>query len=280
VLKFDPDRAPVTPKDAATVLVLRDGDEGLELFCVRRNAASAFMGGAVVFVGGKLDAADRSSSWIEQSSGCHPRATTFADDVDHARALAICACREALEEGTLLPCSPAVDHARLETARAALEAGTAFDHLVAELGCTLTTDAMVPFARWITPVAEQRRYDARFFLARLPAGQRGQHDDHEVVSSVWSTPARMLAAFEAGDVWLAPPTTRCLELLSPAADVEAALSLAAEQSLLPICPQLVPGDELVLALPGDPGHDVAERRVAGATRFVLDGNRLVSATQS
>lgn len=282
MLSFDPDRSsegwdPVVPKDAATLLVLRDGTAGLEVFCVRRHAASAFMGGAVVFPGGKLDEADRAEAFAARGTGLHLRAAHFADDPTHARALAVCACRESLEEAMILPSVPAIPTERLEPMRAALEAGETLLPLLEAAGSELDTGALVPFARWITPAAEQRRYDARFFLTSLPDGQEGLHDDRETVHSVWASPRRMLEAFAAGDVLLAPPTTRCLELLAPRDDVEAALRLAAAQSLEPICPELVGGDELVLALPGDPDHSVADRRVAGPTRFVLEDGRLVSA---
>ena len=152
--------------------------------------------------------------------------------------------------------------------RASLEGGESFATLLEQAGIRLATDRLIPFARWVTPTAESRRYDARFYLARAPEGQGGLHDEHETVSSVWSTPARMLGAFDAGDVFLAPPTTRCLELLKGAVDVDAALALASDQSLAPICPELLPSeDRIVLALPGDPAHSVKDRRVAGPTRF-------------
>lgn len=278
MLRFEPGREPVEPKAAATLLVLRDGDEGPELFCVRRHAASAFMGGAVVFPGGKLDEADAAPAFERLTSGLAPRAERVADDALHARALAVCACREALEEAMLLVGDPPLGDDALRRMRASLEAGERFASLLEGAGTRLATDRLIPFARWVTPTAEARRYDARFYLTRAPEGQRGLHDQHETVSSVWATPARMLEAFEAGDVFLAPPTTRCLELLRAAADVNAALELASEQSLEPICPELLPSeDRIVLALPGDPAHSVKDRRVAGPTRFVMEGNRLVSA---
>ncbi|MEZ4440282.1 MAG: hypothetical protein R3B72_14390 [Polyangiaceae bacterium] len=280
-LHFDADRAATRPRDAATLLVLRDGAPlrgeagGLELFCVRRHAKSAFMGGVVVFPGGKLDDADRDPALARLTTGAPPRSEIFAAPEAPGLALAICACREALEEATLLPAEPRI--ADPDPLRRRLAEGTSFAELLRAEGLTLATADLAPFARWVTPEAEARRYDARFFLARAPDGQPGRHDDHETVSSLWASPQRLLQAFDSGDIQLAPPTTRCLELLATVTTVEAALALAAEQSLLPICPQLVPGDELVLALPGDPAHDVAEARVAGSTRFVLRDGRLVSA---
>ena len=278
MLKFEPGREPVEPRAAATLLVVRDGDGGPELFCVRRHAASAFMGGAVVFPGGKLDEADAADAFEALTTGLAPRAERFADDPAVARAFAVCACREALEEAMLLPSDPPLGDEALSAMRASLASGESFAALIEGASSKLATDRLVPFARWVTPAAETRRYDARFYLTRAPEGQRGRHDEHETVSSVWSTPARMLEAFEAGDVFLAPPTTRCLELLATVSDVDAALELATAQTLEPICPELLPGeDRIVLALPGDPEHSVAEKRVAGPTRFVLEDGRLISA---
>ena len=280
MLKLDPAATPVPPKDAATLLVLRPGSErsAPEVFCVRRHAQSAFLGGAVVFPGGKLDAADALDLVQELSDGPHPRASVFADDARHAAALSVCACRESFEEAAILPCEPSLDGAALLVARERIDQGElTLARLLVEADRRLATRSLVPFARWITPVGEQRRYDARFFVTELPAGQQGLHDAHEATSSVWAPPARILEAFHAGNLWLAPPTIRCLELLAPTRSVDEALALCAEQSLAPICPLFVPGDPHMLVLPGDPRHQVSERRVAGATRFELRGDRFVSA---
>ena len=279
--KLDPNAEPVAPKDAATLVVLRSGTDSdePEVFCVRRHARSAFMGGALVFPGGKLDADDGLGPLRERSDGTHPRATVFADHGDHAAALCACACRESFEEAAILPCDPAIDAATVLAARERFERGEARLHeLLVEAGTRLATRSLAPFARWITPVGEQRRYDARFFMTRLPVGQEGLHDAREATSSVWAPASRILRVFHDGDLWLAPPTIRCLELLAPTRSVEEAIALCAAQSLAPICPLFVPGEPPMLVLPGDPRHQVAERRVAGATRFELRGDRFVSAS--
>lgn len=272
MLRFESGREVVAPRDAATLLVVRDGDVGLEIFCVRRHADSPFMGGAVVFPGGKLDPSD--GALRSRSRGLHPRAPLFAEGEDHALALAICACREAFEEAAILPLDAALDDRQVEALRARHVAGEDFASLIGDRA--LATAALVPFARWITPEAEARRYDARFFVTPLPPGQRGLHDAHETTSSVWAPPARMLEAFAVGDVFLAPPTLRALELLAEVADVAGALRLAEDQSLAPICPKFVPADPPMLVIPGDPEHDERERRVAGSTRFVLRDGKFVS----
>ena len=281
LLNFEPNRAPAAPRDAATVIVIRDGVAGVEAFCVLRHPRSSFLGGAVVFPGGKVDAADAAEAWLGLVTEPHPRSIAFISASASARALAIAACRETLEEAGIVPVdSPVADLDALRAELAApADAGGGPGVLAGALarrGHTLALGALVPFARWVTPTAEQRRFDARFYLLVLPPGQVGKHDDHETTMSFWDRPASVLARFMAGEIFLAPPTTRTLELLAAAGDVAGALALAGEQSLEPICPAFVASDPPYLALPGDPSHEVSERRIAGPTRFVLHDGRFVS----
>ncbi len=280
ILDLDANRDAAPPRDAATLIVVRPAggaaNGGVELFFVRRHAHSPFLGGAVVFPGGKLDPADAA---VARTDGAAERALQvagFANDSSHARALCVCACRESLEEAGIVPTAPSTADAAVERMRAALAGGRPLDEVLSAESATLATRTLVPFARWITPKAEARRYDARFFLVACPPGQSGRPDEHETVSGVWATPARMMAAFAAGDVFLAPPTLRALELLDGAPTVAEALARAATQSLEPICPTFVPSDPPMLVIPGDPLHEIRERRVAGGTRFVLRAGRFVS----
>jgi hypothetical protein len=239
----------------------------------------------VVFPGGKVEPADGAGAWERLATEPHARGAEMAgpDAADEAhvtpRAIAVAACREMLEEACLLPLDPplldeegGVDALRREAASAPGGLAAALERR----GRRLQLDRLTPWARWITPEAESRRYDTRFFLLELPAGQIGHHDDHETTMSFWASPTAVLEKFARGEIFLAPPTTRTLELLATVADARAAHALAAEQSLLPICPRFVPdADAPYLALPGDPAHPVRERRVAGATRFVLRDGRFV-----
>jgi 8-oxo-dGTP pyrophosphatase MutT (NUDIX family) len=281
LLNFDLNREPAAPRDAATVVVIRDGDAGVETFCVLRHPRSSFLGGAVVFPGGKVDAADAEPAWLDLAADPHPRSIAFVSPSAGARALAIAACRETLEEAGIVPASGAVTD--LDALRAELVAHPdvgggpgALAGALARRGLRLALGALVPFARWITPAAESRRFDARFYLLVLPSGQVGRHDEHETTMSFWGRPRDVLDRFTRGEIFLAPPTTRTLELLAEAGDVAGALALAGEQSLAPICPAFVAEDPPYLALPGDPSHEVPERRIAGPTRFVLHDGRFVS----
>jgi 8-oxo-dGTP pyrophosphatase MutT (NUDIX family) len=280
VLDLDLGREGAKPRDAATVLVLRGAAGAVEVFCVERNKKSRFLGGALVFPGGKLDEADSAAAWEPLVTSPRAARDGFAPDLATLRALCVAACRETLEEAALLPLAGATadDGALLD-----LRAKIASDHgalasWLAARGARLDLAALAPFARWITPAAESRRYDTRFFLARAPAGQSGAHDEHETMSSFWATPRAVLERFDRGEVQLAPPTHRSLEVLADVRSVDEAFELGARACLDPICPKLVPqiegdGQTLALVLPGDREHEVREPRVPGKSRFVLREGR-------
>ena len=284
MLSFDPKRESAAPRHASTVVVIRDAAPGLEVFCVLRHARSSFLGGAVVFPGGKVDPADDADAWEAQATAAHPRVAAMIESLVageapiSARALAVAACRETLEEARIIPVEGPLDEPAIEALHAAVTADpTSLAGALASAGRRLALDALVPWARWVTPEAEQRRFDARFFLLALPPGQSGRHDDHETTMSFWGRPAAVLDRFARGEIFLAPPTTRTLEQLAAVDDVRAAFALAERQSLAPVCPSFVPHEEApFLALPGDPAHSITERRVAGPTRFVLRDGRFVS----
>ncbi|MDC0682021.1 NUDIX hydrolase [Sorangium atrum] len=279
LLDFDQNRTPVRPRDASTVIVLRDGHAGIEVFCVRRHASSSFMGGAVVFPGGKVDAQDGAEVWRDRATEPPARAAAFATGETPARALCVAACRETLEEGSILPTDPPLSGDDVDEVGRELAAGAPLDAVLARRGLKLALAALVPWARWITPVAEARRFDARFFLLPLPPGQIGRHDGHETTMSFWAAPSEVLERAARGEILLAPPTSRTLELLAAALDVRSAVALAERQSLLPICPRFVPGDGAeppYLALPGDPSHEARDRRAEGPTRYVLRNGRFVA----
>jgi 8-oxo-dGTP pyrophosphatase MutT (NUDIX family) len=283
LLSFDPKQEPAVPRHASTVVVVRQGAPGIEVFCVLRHAKSSFLGGAVVFPGGKVDPSDAAEIWSARATAPHPRAEAMTEPFAAgappvtARALAVAACRETLEEGRILPVDGPLAADALESLHATVAKDpAALAPALADLGLRLALDALVPWARWVTPEAEQRRFDARFYLLELPPGQVGRHDEHETTMSFWATPQAVLDRFARGEIFLAPPTARTLELLAAVPDVRGARALAEEQSLLPVCPLFVPGEPPFLALPGDPTHAIPDRRVAGPTRFVLRDARFVS----
>lgn len=271
--RAEPGAPPVAPRDASTVVLLRDTPAGVEVFLVQRAASMDFMGGLFVFPGGKLDAEDSSAAMRARIAGGADAAAVlaFADAVDdaHAVALAVTAVRETLEEaGVLL----GVDRqpAELEALRRRLLDGASLAALLEQHGLTLELSALAALARWITPAFERKRYDTRFYVARAPDDQRAGFDARETVACRWLAPARAIDEARAGTIKLAPPTLHTLEQLSGVPDVEAALALARSRPpplIEPLIRQI--GDDLVVIYPGDPEHPVRESAMPGPTRLVL-----------
>ncbi len=167
-----------------------------------------------------------------------------------------------------------VDVAALASARAELEGGTPFAEVIATLGATLDLTRLTPWTRWVTPVVEPRRYDARFFLARAPEGQLAEHDRRETTEGAWLSPGEALSREKRGEIQLPPPTMRSLEMLASFDDVDSVLADASSRT--PPLVEPVFTDESgtwTLLLPGAEGHPVAEPRLPGPTRFVLADGR-------
>lgn len=285
VLDLKADRAAVTPKDAATLVLVRtaEGGNGIEVFCVERNKQSRFMGGAIVFPGGKLDASDVLAEWTPLTTP--PRlpsrgGTAFASSDAHFRSLAIAGARETLEEAAILHVKDGrvTQEQLFELRRELVTFPDALRTFLSTRKLRLDLAAMHPVARWITPIAEARRFDARFFIAVAPEGQAGLHDEHETMASFWASPAELLRRFGVGEVQLMPPTHRTVAILAACDSVDAVIATAQSSCLDPICPRLVPhhdakGETIALVLPGDPEHDVREARVPGESRYVLRGGK-------
>ena len=214
---------PATPRDAATVMVLRSvavGDEGggVEVLMLRRVAAMKFAPGAYVFPGGSVDPADS-----DPKVGWHgPDPADFGArlgaSAEMARALVCAAVRETYEESGVLLAGPPGGGPPAEPSgpsweadREALAAGDlTLAGLLARHGLVLRADLLVPWARWITPEAEPRRFDARFFAAALPAGQIATGHAAESDHIAWVRPADAIAAAKAGEMSLFPPTAATL----------------------------------------------------------------------
>lgn len=258
----------VVMRPAATVIVLRDSPGGPEIFMVRRHEGTAFMGGAYVFPGGRVDAAD-----FEAASG------------DEALAFRLAALRELFEEaGVLLARADAgfatIDDAdaqeRFRAYRTEVHAGRlTLADLAAREGLRLAPDALVPFAHWVTPPVDARRFDTRFFVARVPPGQTPVHDETETTHSVWVTAADAIARAARDEILLPPPTWTTLRELEPFATVDAALAWAAARTIARREPLYRERDgERMLLLPGDPDNPARwHEPMAHETRFVHSGGR-------
>ncbi|HEX2576257.1 MAG TPA: NUDIX domain-containing protein [Aquihabitans sp.] len=259
----------VVLRDAATVLILRDGEDGLEVFMLKRNLNSDFVGGAYVFPGGAVDPADRHT---DLEPVCEGRT-----DADASRRLGIdggglafwvAAIRESFEEaGVLLAYGPDSrlvdldDHAGIERwaeHRAAVDSGERRLIEVCEAeGLRLAVDAMHYFGHWITPEGAPRRYDTRFFLTAAPENQTPLHDDHEVIANEWLRPADGLARVASGELTMMPPTTASLRAIARFATAGEALAAATEITDVPtILPRVVATDGgMRISLPGDADYD-------------------------
>lgn len=289
MLDFDPNRAPVEPRPAATVIVARSSaSDGIELFCVERHKKSGFLGGAVVFPGGKVDDGDRDQeAFGSLTTPLSERAASFERGDTPALAFAVAALRECLEEAAILPVvGSSLSSSKVLELRAALEQrsreaapGQAFRQLLQDEGLVLDTSSLRGLWRWITPTAEKRRFDTTFFLVEAPDGQEGAHDNHETTKSFWGSPAQLLRRWEAGEIFLAPPTARSLEILGRLSSLEGLDAELEQHELEPICPHLVLADnQTVLALPGDPLYPEKRplpRDPAAPTRYVLEDTRFV-----
>lgn len=197
------------PRPASTILLLRDGRDGLEVFMVVRHHAIDFAGGALVFPGGRVEAADAALG----------------------EPFRIAAIREAFEESGILLARKGDDM----LAEHSLPRDGDFHALLAEHALTPATDALVHFAHWITPVDMPKRFDTHFYLAEAPPQQVGLHDGGEAVESVWITPARALADADAGTRILVFATRLNLAKLGRFATVGQALAGAGE--VVTVCPQ-------------------------------------------
>lgn len=279
------------PRPAATLVLLREGDADVpfEIFLVRRHHRSAFMANAYVFPGGRVDAADSAPATVARLDGLDGAALAARSHgmstAEEAAAHAICAIRETFEEAgvllarrgsQLLRTAEGSDRQRFADHREALNAGSlSFGELLEAEELRLAGDQLVYFAHWITPKAEKRRYDTRFFVAFAPPAQAERHDDRETTDSRWLAPAAALAAYEGeGAFQLAPPTWAILRDLAALPDREAVLAWAAAADVSPIEPHLTAaaGGGLTLALPGDPLHP-ASPEAAATNRIVLRDGR-------
>lgn len=266
-----------SPRPASTVVLCRPAATGFELFLVKRHGRSGFMAGAHVFPGGRVDDDDGALG------ACLPEALRKAaaemlDGLDEKRAPAFCvaAVRETAEEcGLLLARSENGEPVAPERAARVIErlrGGMSFSSALSDEALVPDVSALRPLAWWITPKAEPKRFDTRFFLALAPAGQAPRVDEHEATEGAWFTPRAALDAYADGAIRLAPPTLATLEDLAEHDDIERAAS-AVERPLEPIEPVLHQGDDgLVLALPGDPLHERATGVSPRRTRIVLDDN--------
>jgi 8-oxo-dGTP pyrophosphatase MutT (NUDIX family) len=278
---------PILPnaKPAATVVVLRDGPAGPEVFMVRRHEGTAFMGGAHVFPGGRVDPADGNAdpTWCD---GISHATAQLALPPAEAVAYHVAAARELFEEaGVLLARYPggefvslaaAADHDRLKDDRARVHEGkTTLRAVIEREGLRLALDSLVLFAHWVTPPIDSRQFDTRFFMTRVPADQTPAHDDTETTHSLWARPVDAIGQALAKEIVLPPPTWSTLREIEPFESVKDALAWARARTVVRRMPKAIEQDgRRMLLLPGDPLHpDPGGDDPPVETRFVLVDKR-------
>lgn len=278
---------PIVPRDAATVMLVRDvfrdrdagesadGAGAMQVLMLRRNSESIWVAGAHLFPGGAVDPEDGSEATARVCAG--------RDDAEASRILGIegggrsffvAAVRECFEEAGILlgiagdePLSFAdpevagrfVEHRRqLNADETSLAAICALEHIQLDL------DRVCYFSHWITPEGSPRRYDTRFFVAVVPEAQEALHDDFEVVASTWLEPGEALARHRAGEIDLMFPTEKNLEAISRFTTAGDLMAAAAAVEVPAILPRLTAdGDGVRIVLPGDPGYEEATGLPAG-----------------
>lgn len=271
------DRLDMPALPSATVVLLRDGPGGLEVFLLERHGDSDVLGGAYVFPGGKVDRED-----AELAGQLDLAADALQDALaepalaaEAAAAIHVAAIRELFEEtGVLLARVPV---AEAEAAWARLRSGLRFPELAEQAGWQLEATAIAPWSRWITPLVGgviRKRFDTRFFVATMPAGQQARHDEHEAVAGLWTAPREALRRYWDGLMPLAPPQIMTLAHLSRHASVAEAVAEARGRQPPLVQPEPFDQDGArVLCYPGDPRHSIARRALPGPTRLAWRGTR-------
>ena len=235
---------PLVPRPAATVMLVRDTQDGIKVFLMRRHSAMDFVAGVMVFPGGGVDDRDRHAdiAWV----GPDPAwwAQRLGVRAGLAEALVCAAARETFEESGVLFAGPADDpQGIVGDASVYREARLALANKTLSFGWFLQTEQLVlradllrPWANWVTPKEERtRRYDTYFFVGALPEGQRADGENTETDRAFWTTPEVALDDFAEGRTFLLPPTWTQLDSLAGHTVPEV---LAVERQIVPVEPHL------------------------------------------
>jgi 8-oxo-dGTP pyrophosphatase MutT (NUDIX family) len=266
-------------------MLVRDGEEGMQVFMLRRNLNSDFVGGLYVFPGGAVDEADRHADLGAVCQGRSDDQASVLLGVDSGGlAYWVAAVRECFEEAGILLAyqqdGSVVSLADEEVAerfglhRKAVDSGERSLVEVCRIeGLRLAVDEIHYFSHWITPLGAPRRYDTRFFVAAAPPEQVPLHDDRETIAHLWVRPADALARHERGELDLILPTIKNLEAISRFSSSEGLLAAAATVAQVPAVLPRVGRDRrgVRILLPGDAGYEDAVADVALPEGFPLPG---------
>ncbi|CAB5069107.1 MAG: NUDIX hydrolase [Actinobacteria bacterium] len=258
----------VEVRDAATVMLLRDGPDGVEVCMLQRNLQSDYVGGAYVFPGGGVDPQDAGHDLDDMFLGRTDVEASRLLDLDQGGlAFWVAAIRESFEEAGLLLAETADGErisfsdpevaARFEVHRRDVDSGRRrLAEICLEEQLRLEVGSIHYFSRWVTPLGAPRRYDTRFFVAAAPEGQVALHDDAEVIATRWLTPAAALADQESARITMVFPTIRTMIELAKFDSAAQVLEHAAVQTVItPMLPFMKDfGAGLRIVLPGTTEH--------------------------
>ncbi|MEU5364580.1 NUDIX hydrolase [Streptomyces sp. NPDC005925] len=252
---------PVTPRRAATVMLLKDTGTGTAVHMLRRRASMAFAAGAYAYPGGGVDPRDDDHTvrWAGPTRAWW--AGRLGVPESDAQAIVCAAVREMYEEAGVLLAGPTPDSVVGDTTGDDWEADRvalvgrelSFAEFLDRRGLVLRSDLLGAWTRWITPEFEPRRYDTWFFVAALPEGQRTRDVSTEADRTVWIAPGEAAASYDRGELLMMPPTIATLRQLVPYGTAAGALAAAPGRDLTPVLAEARLEDgEVVLSWPG---HD-------------------------
>lgn len=274
-LNLEESSAPL--RDAASVVLLRDAAQGMEVFLMQRHGQSDVLGGAYVFPGGKVDREDAEideHQHLDQPvDALHGHLGEPDLRVEQAVALYVAALREAFEECGVLLASPDGDGRSVDAtqAMALLREGHALDEVLGLMRLRLQTRDVHPWSRWITPKRPslmQKRFDTRFFVAVVPPDQTALHDGREATDSLWITPRAALERYWRDELPLAPPQIMSIAHLAHHSSVDSVLAEARTRRPPVIQPEALDLDGTRhVCYPGDPSHPLRDRALPGPTRL-------------
>lgn len=252
--------APAVP--SATILMLRDGSDGLEVFMVVRHHQIDFASGALVFPGGKVAVGD--DAVREQCTG-----VAELDNIELE--LRVGAIREAFEECGILLARPKGQNdlisgerlSQLEHYREPLAKGEmTIKQFLDEENLVLACELLQKFAHWITPVMMPKRFDTHFYLAIAPSDHVALHDGHESVDSVWIQPATALVEAEEGKRTIIFPTRLNIEMLGESHSVDSAIEMAQQREVVTVLPYIEKREDGGwLCIPKEAGYSVSEEKM-------------------
>ncbi len=250
---------PTEARPAATIIIMRDTDQGPEVLMLKRSGRAGFFPHAWVFPGGRVDDADRNAPTRGAALGI----------AEADRSFAVAAIRETFEEaGVWLGDGDASTQFR-QALNSRTETLSDRPDLVADLS------RLALWAWWITPEVEPKRYDTRFFVALLTdtEASHAQCDEQETVEHRWVRPSHAVAEAEAGSFFLAPPTYLTLSELADFKDGVSMMKEAAHREVRPIIPRLdIHDGQWTVVLPGDPSYP-DENPVTGPTKVEFRDGR-------